>query len=132
MRRENQLKPDMPFVFLLCSERSGSNLITKIFDNHPEFCGPSPSHIIRTFSRNIWRYGDINRDDNWHTLCSDIADFLNNQLGKWQTHCAADRLIKEVRQRSLSAIIRYIYENEALAFHPGSFGYLLCPVFHRH
>ncbi len=113
MLRENLLKADMPFVFLLCSERSGSNLITKILDAHPEICGPAPSHLIRTFSRNLWRYGDITQDENWHVLCEDVADFLNNQLGKWETQCAAGELKKEVRQRSLSAIIRHIYEDEA-------------------
>ena len=114
MRRENQLDSDMPFVFLLCSERSGSNLITKLFDSHPQFCGPSPSHIIRTFSRNIWRYGDITRDENWQVLCADTADFLQNQLGKWRTHWTTDRLLQEVRQRSVATLIRHVYEEEAL------------------
>jgi hypothetical protein len=105
----------MPFVFLLCSERSGSNLITKIFDNHPQFCGPSPSHVIRTFSRNIWRYGDITRDDNWQTLCADVAEFLKNQLGKWRTLWAADKLLQDIKNRSLSALIRHVYEMETFA-----------------
>ena len=34
--------------FLVSSERSGSNFITKIMDAHQDFCGPSPTHIIRT------------------------------------------------------------------------------------
>ena len=109
------MKPNMPFVFLLCSERSGSNFITKIFDSHPEFCGPSPSHLIRTFSQNLWRYGDITFDENWRILCDDIADFMKNQLGKWQSQCSAERMKEKVRQRSLAAAIRYIYEREAHA-----------------
>lgn len=105
----------MPFVFLLCSERSGSNLITKIFDSHPECCGPSPSHLIRTFSRNLWRYGDISLDENWRILCTDIADFLNNQLGKWQSQCSVEKMEEKLRPRSLSAAIRYVYGKEAHA-----------------
>ncbi len=38
-------------VFLLCSERSGSNLIARIFGAHPDFFAPSPAHLFRVFSR---------------------------------------------------------------------------------
>ncbi len=34
-------------ILLLCSERSGSNLITKIFDAHPDYCGPGTAHLFR-------------------------------------------------------------------------------------
>jgi len=52
----------MQFDFLLCSERSGSNLTAKVLDGHPEVCGPFPSHMIRTFSENYYRYGEVGRD----------------------------------------------------------------------
>lgn len=104
-----------PFAFLICTERSGSNLLVKIIDSHPEFCGPSPSHLIRTFANNRLRYGDINQDDNWFALCDDIADLLHNQLGKWRTQWSTDRLQKEVKMRTLSAIFSHIYETEAQA-----------------
>ena len=34
------------FDFLICSERSGSNLIAKVMDTHPDACGPFPPHIL--------------------------------------------------------------------------------------
>lgn len=105
----------MPFVFLVCSERSGSNLITRIIDSHPEFCGPSPSHLFRTFSRNLWRYGNIEEMENWHILCNDIVDFLNCQLGLWRTRFSMEQIVEEVEQHTLAAVIRYIYEAEACA-----------------
>lgn len=30
------------FTFLMCSERSGSNLIARMFDAHPDCCGQPP------------------------------------------------------------------------------------------
>ena len=43
-------KPLVEPVFLMCSERSGSNLIARIFGSHPEFFAPSPAHLFRVFS----------------------------------------------------------------------------------
>lgn len=86
-----------------------------MFDNHPEFCGPAPSHMVRTFAYNRFKYGDIQEDDNWNILTNDVADLLNNQLGEWKTHWSAAKIRKNVETRSLSAIIRHIYRAEAQA-----------------
>lgn len=36
-----------PFLFLICSERSGSNLIRAMLDAHPQVSAPQPLHLIR-------------------------------------------------------------------------------------
>lgn len=100
---------------LLCSERSGSNLITRIMDSHPLYCGPAPSHLVRTFSNNRLNYGDLAEDANWRTLLQDVADFLAAQLGEWRTRVSFEYLLKEVYERSLAAIIRCVYGLEAAA-----------------
>jgi hypothetical protein len=71
--------------------------------------------MIRTFANNRTKYGDIHKTANWHILTSDVADVLNNQLGQWKTNWSADQIRKEVKSRSLSAIIRHVYETEAQA-----------------
>lgn len=103
----------MVFDFLICSERSGSNLITKIMNAHPDICGPSPSHIMETFSTNLFKYGDIKKDENWNVLVKDVSDMMNNSLGVWK--CTFnEKMIKDgVKSRSLSDIYRFIYESEA-------------------
>ena len=58
----------MHFDFLMCSERSGSNLITKLLNAHPRVCGPFPSHLFRTISSNYTGYGDLSTDANWETF----------------------------------------------------------------
>ncbi len=37
-------------IILLCSERSGSNLITRMFDAHPEVTGPGTAHLLRVMA----------------------------------------------------------------------------------
>ena len=62
----------MDFNFLVSSERSGSNLVTKIMDAHPDICGPSPKHLIRVMGLDHYRYGDLSRAQVWNRLLEDV------------------------------------------------------------
>ncbi len=101
------------FVFLLCSERSGSNFIVKLLDAHPEVCGPSPSHLIRTFAPNLWRYGSLASRANWDTLVADVASYLACQLGVWASTWSEADLRRAVSRRSLDELVCEIYRREA-------------------
>lgn len=46
---------DAPII-LFCSERSGSNMIAKIFDAHPQVCAPGASHLFKVMSECACRY----------------------------------------------------------------------------
>ena len=43
-------------IILFCSERSGSNLICKIFDAHPDICAPGASHLFKVMTECASRY----------------------------------------------------------------------------
>jgi hypothetical protein len=101
-------------VFLICSERCGSNLITRMVDNHPAFCGPSPTHLIRLLVENRHAYGDLRLTDNWLAVCQDAAELLTTKIGHWRTQPTAAELA-EVAPRTLPALLRSILEGEALA-----------------
>ena len=103
----------MRFDFLICSERSGSNLITKVMDGHPEVCGPFPSHMMRTFAPEYSRYGNLQDDANWQDLTDDTADYLNNIFAQWESSVSATELREQCPERNLGAIVRYAYEKEA-------------------
>ncbi len=103
----------MHFDFLLCSERGGSNLMTKIMDGHPDICGPFPSHAFRVFSRSYFRYGIIGIDSNWQALTDDIAFYLSRTFSHWESSITAAELREVVTSRSLAAVLRYAYEKEA-------------------
>ena len=105
----------MHFDFLLCSERSGSNLITKILNAHPGICGPFPSHVFRYFSTNLWRYGDLRKDANWEVFLEDICYYMANIFATWKSRVSLDELKTSVDQRSLASVGRVFYEAEAAA-----------------
>lgn len=105
----------MPFTFLMCSERSGSNFIAKIMDAHAEVCGPSPTHVTRIFAENLLSYGDLSLDDNWHTLLADVASVITNALAQWRREWTAEALAEAVEERTLAAVLRCVFEAEARA-----------------
>ena len=109
------MEANFEMAFLISSERSGSNLITKIIDAHPDYCGPAPSHLIRTFCYNILKYGNLKGDANWRALLKDAADLMNAQLGIWKTGWNFEKLLDNVHEHTLAAVISHIYQQEAIA-----------------
>lgn len=105
----------MKFSFLMCSERSGSNLITKLLDAHPAVCGPFPSHLIRSCAPHLFRYGDLSKDSNWNTLINDIVHYMNNKTSVWRTAVTEEDIRSGCASRTFADIVRLIYEQEAAA-----------------
>lgn len=101
------------FVFLVCSERSGSNFITSLMNGHEAICGPPPSHLFRLFGTNMERYGDLQQDDNWEQLLADFSQAFAAILGVWNSSADKEELASAVSRRTGAALLQYIYEKEA-------------------
>lgn len=101
-------------VFLVCSERSGSNFITRLLGGHSKICGPSPSHAFRLFVQNRQRYGSLEDAREWRALTADVSDAFSNMLGVWHTSVTTEQLLA-VTPRSLGALLVAPYEAEATA-----------------
>lgn len=102
----------MKFDFLICSERSGSNLITKLLDNHSKYCGPTPPHLLRVFEPVMSKYGDLNNYENWNAFINYIYEFFNCKIGVWTSHFTKDELLL-VKTRTLAGVVKFIYHKEA-------------------
>ena len=103
-------------IFLLCSERSGSNLIVRILDSHPQLCGPPPSHLIRTLALNMTRFGEPQTSEaDWQTLLEISAGIMNNQLGIWREPWDKASLGRAAEERSVRGIIAAVYSSELRA-----------------
>ena len=105
----------MEFTFLMCSERSGSNLITRLLDSHSHYCGPSPTHLFRILLDHRDRYGDLSDDGNWSRLVGDAVELFNTQIGVWRTTWDPARLAAATPRRTLGALLATIYGAEAEA-----------------
>ena len=102
-------------VFLLCSERSGSNFITKLANNHSKICGPSTKHIINPVARNYFRYQPLHKRQNWEALIDDLLNLFNAKFSIWNSAFVREEILNNVEQGHLEDLIRYFFSKETLA-----------------
>jgi hypothetical protein len=107
--------PAMSMSFLMCSERSGSNLIVKLLNGHSKICGPSTKHIINPVARNLFRYEDVSNEDNWKSLLNDISNLMNVEFSVWKKSFSPDELQKLAPCGEISLLIENIFLEEAKA-----------------
>lgn len=103
-------------VFLLSSERSGSNLMRVIMDSHKEFSAPHSPHLIKTFVPMLPRYGDLRSIKNLKQLADDMRTVVKIQLRDWPFVPTTEQITRASTEPSFPGLIRSIYflaaENE--------------------
>jgi hypothetical protein len=100
----------------MCSERSGSNLITKLLNGHSNICGPSPKHIINPVARNLFRYEPIDEADNWDEFLKDVYRLINVEFSIWNSSFNLDDLHDMAEVGDINSLLRNIFYNEAKQF----------------
>jgi hypothetical protein len=98
------------FNFLLCSERSGSNLIRVIVDAHPEICAPGPILLGNYVLRHRYVFGDLEDDANWNALVGAVGRASRRGQGMWGVELSDAEILDGVSERSFGAIYRFVYE----------------------
>lgn len=105
----------MSFFFLMCSERSGSNFITKLLNGHNNICGPSTKHIINPLARNLFRYGDLQKEENWNELLEDVYRLITVEFSIWKVNFSFEALKELAPPGDIRALIQNIFLEEARA-----------------
>ena len=84
-------------LFIIGTERSGSNLLRVILNSHPNIVIPHPPHIRRYFGPLEARYGDLSRHRNLRRLVDDVLRLVKAHIHPWSWIPKAD----DILQRSL-------------------------------
>ncbi len=108
------MSESIPLIMLMCSERSGSNFVTRLFDAHPEVCGPAPVHLVRLTADHALRYGPLDQGAHWRALVEDLVALFDTQVATWRSRPAVESLM-EVEERTLTALLSHIYAAELRA-----------------
>ena len=101
--------------FLMCSERSGSNFITRLMNAHSQICGPATKHLINPLARNLFRYEPVQDPEHWRELLDDVHRLLNVDFSIWKTKFTRDVLDGLAEPGDVKSLIEGIYYTEAKA-----------------
>lgn len=96
-------------VFLLSSERSGSNLIRVMMDSHPRICAPHSPHLIKVFVPLLPNYGPLTNTDALTQLARDMVHVVEIQLRGWPYLPTAEQVVDHCDEPSFPGLIRSLY-----------------------
>ena len=71
-------------IFIVGSERSGSNLLRVLLDNHSLINAPIAPHFLDTFSSFLRWYGNLKIQKNKKKLLTDLEKLANHEYNDWQ------------------------------------------------
>ena len=96
-------------VFLICSERSGSNLIRSMLDAHPRVFAPPSFHVGRHIGRHFHRVGSLsNSNPRWVLVVEEIAKRVARHVGSEQG-ARVKSLLNEAELSHFGDVLRVVY-----------------------
>lgn len=100
-------------VFLLSSERSGSNLIRVMLASHPAFCAPHSPHLVKVFVPLLPNYGPLTESANLKALAKDMVHVVSTQLRGWPFLPTADQVVENCTDSSFAGLVNSLYGSAA-------------------
>lgn len=101
-------------IQIIGTQRSGSNLLRVILDQSPEIASPHPPHILVTFHPLLNLYGDLENNENYYRLVTDVVNYVQANPVPWEgVTLSAEELFNQSNINSLFELNRLIYEKAA-------------------
>ena len=99
-------------IFMIGTQRSGSNLLRLMLNQLTEIASPHPPHIFERIHPLLTNYGNLQDDRNFYQLIDDVCKLIELNPVEWQ-NVALDReaiLSRCNDSRSLAAIYGAVYD----------------------
>jgi hypothetical protein len=97
-------------IFIIGTERSGSNLLRLILNSHSQIAVPHPPHIMRDFSPFLSFYGNLEEQRNFHRLVEDIVRVVNHHFAPWPFKLEFSQVVKKIEVQTLYGIHVALHE----------------------
>lgn len=101
-------------IFIIGTERSGSNLLRLLLTAHPSIAIPHPPHIMRDISPFVHLYGDLKNERKFRQLIRDTVRVVNSHFAPWPIVIDEERIFRESPSRTLYGIYAALYEQYRL------------------
>jgi len=98
-------------IFMIGTQRSGSNLLRLMLNQLPEVAAPHPPHILQRIMPLASSYGDLSDDQNFFQLVDDVCRLVELNPVPWEG-VVLDRkdVMRRCRERSVPAIHGAVYD----------------------
>jgi hypothetical protein len=97
-------------IFIIGTERSGSNLLRLLLNAHPHISIPHPPHIMRDFAPLVSRYGDLEQKENFNQLVDDVIKVVEFHFSPWPFKLNKDEVIAHAPSKTLYGVYVALYE----------------------
>lgn len=97
-------------IFIIGTERSGSNLLRLLLNSHTNIAIPHPPHLMRDFKSFEIGYGHLGVDDHFSDLLDDSIEFVNSHFAPWPYQVKNSDLMEFIEDRSLYGIYVALHE----------------------
>ena len=95
----------MKSVFMIGEQRSGSNLLRLMLEQHPRITAPHPPHILQRIMPLLSVYGDLNEDAPFRQMVADVCELIHRNPVPWDNvELSEDEIFRRCRERSLVAV----------------------------
>jgi hypothetical protein len=101
-------------VFIMSSERSGSNLLRVLLGVHSVLAAPRPVHVLVSFNALIRGYGDLAVRENTHHLFDDCIALANHPYNAWNLDLDFEYVYEHYTLHELIDFFHLLYSEYAL------------------
>ena len=99
-------------IFIIGTERSGSNLLRLILNAHSQIAIPHPPHIMKYLAHIEPKYGDLQKDTNMREMVGDILTLIDAHIFPWDEYpLTVDDIVRRAPTRTMFGAVAAIYES---------------------
>jgi hypothetical protein len=97
-------------LFIIGTERSGTNLLRLILNAHSAIAVPHPPHIVKLFDPLELLYGNLAVDANFRRLIKDVCRLVELHTYPWEIMPNREAVFRDVQERNLLCIYFAVYD----------------------
>jgi hypothetical protein len=98
-------------VFMIGTQRSGSNLLRLMLNQLPHITAPHPPHILHRMMPMLPIYGDLHRKENFTRLVDDVCRLIELNPVPWEgVTLERTQIARGCREHSLVAVFGAVYQ----------------------
>jgi hypothetical protein len=101
-------------IFIMSSERSGSNLLRILLGNHSNICGPPAPQLLQTFYSQIPYYSPLSHRENLKNLFEDFRAIVNHPYHSWNILFDFDYIFDKYRPKSFLDLFHVFYNEYSI------------------